>query len=266
MAGLFQVLYGKADGSFRKAEVLNCTDGEPLIIPVKQENWTENICTRPFAVDWDADGDLDLVVGNFDGTFFWFAGEGKGKFGPKPEPINTGNKLLKINGNHSDPFVIDWDGDGDLDLLSGSSSGGVQWSENIAGAGRVPELRPFEELIEPGHAPEFGQLLKEDQLSAPSHATRVWAADVNGDGKLDLLVGDNVTLISPAKGVSEEDFKEQAVAWKKSFDDAMQEMSSGKLDAAKRAKAQEEFRKIYDKRTEFMNEEPTGFVWLYLRK
>ncbi|MFO0845788.1 MAG: hypothetical protein U0797_25965 [Gemmataceae bacterium] len=22
---------------------------------------------------------------------------------------------------HSDPFVIDWDGDGDLDLLSGSS-------------------------------------------------------------------------------------------------------------------------------------------------
>ena len=35
MAGLFQVLYGKADGTFRKAEVLKGTDGEPLIIPIK---------------------------------------------------------------------------------------------------------------------------------------------------------------------------------------------------------------------------------------
>ena len=41
---------------------------------------TENICTRPFAVDWDGDGHLDLVVGNFAGTFYWFKGEGKGKF------------------------------------------------------------------------------------------------------------------------------------------------------------------------------------------
>ena len=29
MAGLFQVLYGKTDGTFRKAEVLKGTDGEP---------------------------------------------------------------------------------------------------------------------------------------------------------------------------------------------------------------------------------------------
>ena len=35
MAGLFQVLYGNADGTFKKAEVLKGTDGEPLIIPIK---------------------------------------------------------------------------------------------------------------------------------------------------------------------------------------------------------------------------------------
>ena len=29
MAGLFQVLYGKGNGTFRKAEVLKGTDGEP---------------------------------------------------------------------------------------------------------------------------------------------------------------------------------------------------------------------------------------------
>ena len=85
MAGLFQVLHGKPDGTFGRAEVLKGTDGKPLIIrnPDRQE-MTENICTRPFAVDWDGDGQLDLVVGNFSGTFYWFKGQGNGKFPPKP--------------------------------------------------------------------------------------------------------------------------------------------------------------------------------------
>ena len=103
---------------------------------------TENICTRPFAVDWDGDGHLDLVVGNFSGTFYWFKGQGKGKFLPRPELIKAGDSPLTIAGAHSDPFVIDWDGDGDLDLLSGSSNGGVQWAENRAGKGKAPELEP----------------------------------------------------------------------------------------------------------------------------
>ena len=34
MAGLFQVLWGKSDGTFKKAAELNGTDGKPLIIPV----------------------------------------------------------------------------------------------------------------------------------------------------------------------------------------------------------------------------------------
>ena len=151
MAGLFQVLYGKPDGTYRKAEILKGTDGEPLIIPIKGEDqWIEKICTRPFAVDWDGDGKLDLVVGNFAGTFYWFKGEGKGKFRPKAEIIRNGKEPLRIQGHHSDPFVIDWDGDGVLDLLSGSSEGGVQWAKNRAGKGESPDLGPFEWLIKPG--------------------------------------------------------------------------------------------------------------------
>jgi hypothetical protein len=37
-------------------------------------------------------------------------------------------------------------------------------------------------------------------------------------------------------------------------------------DQAKRTKASEEFSKIYNQRTEFMKEDRTGFVWLYLQK
>jgi len=267
MAGLFQVLYGKADGTFRKAEVLKGTDGQPLIIPANNDDrMIDKICTRPFAVDWDGDGHLDLVVGNFAGTFYWFKGESKGKFRPKPELIMNGKEPLKIDGHHSDPFVIDWDGDGALDLLSGSSNGGVQWARNRAGKGKPPDLGPFEWLIKPGRTIEYGQLLSEEELTGPTNATRVWVADVNGDGKLDLLVGDSVTLIAPKKGVSVEEFKKKFAAWQKAFQSASKEMSSATADEAKSNKAREEFQKIYNQRTEFMNEEHTGFVWLYLQK
>jgi hypothetical protein len=266
MAGLFQVLYGKADGTFRKAEALKGTDGEPLIIPAKgEEQLTEKICTRPFAVDWDGDGKLDLVVGNFSGTFYWFKGEGKGKFPPKPEPIRAGDSPLKIPGHHSDPFVVDWDGDGDLDLLSGSGGGGVQWAENRAGKGKPPELAPFKPLVAPGPQVEYGQPLAEADLTGPTRATRVWVDDVNGDGKLDLLVGDSVTLISPAKGLSKEEFNKKFEEWQKAFQAASKELNKA-ADEKERAKASEEYNKAYARKKEFMNEEMTGFVWLYLQK
>jgi hypothetical protein len=267
MAGLFQVLYGTADGTFRPAEVLNGTDGEPLIIPIPgKEAQTENICTRPFAVDWDGDGHLDLVVGNFAGTFYWFKGEGEGRFQPKPEQVHSGDSPLRIAGAHSDPFVIDWDGDGDLDLLSGSSQGGVQWAENRAENGKLPELAPFQTLVEAGPPITYGQPLKEDELTGPTSSTRIWVDDLNGDEKLDLLVGDSLTLISPASGLSEEEFKEKFATWQKAIEDASSAMSNAEADEAERTKANEEFYKLYSQRAEFMQEDRTGFVWLYLQK
>src|SRR5262245_28230879 len=246
MAGLFQVLYGKGDGTFRKAEVLKGTDGKPLIIPTKdRDQLTEKICTRPFAVDWDGDGHLDLVVGNFSGTFYWFKGEGKGRFRPTPELIKAGDAPLKIPGAHSDPFVIDWNGDGALDLLSGSSDGGVYWAENVAGKGKPPVLRPFRPLIKPtGPRTADGQILREGDPKGPTHATRIWVDDVNGDGKLDILVGDCVTLISPAKGVSEEQFKEKHADWQKAFKAASAALNSARGDAKAQQKAIDEYQKV----------------------
>jgi hypothetical protein len=268
MAGLFQVLYGKADGTFRKAEVLNGTDGKPLIIPVtskpgKGDDWVNNICTRPFAADWDGDGHLDLVVGSFPGLLYLFKGK-DGKFLPKPEPIKAGDEHLKVEGHHGDPFVVDWDGDGDLDILSGSSEGGVQWAENLAGPGKTPRLEKFRALIQ--HAPQvdYGAILRDTDLKGPLSDTRIWVDDVNSDGKLDILVGDNVSLIAPAGNLSEGEFKQKFADWKKAVGEAAKEMSSG--DAKKQTEARERYQKLYQERSQFMEEERTGFVWLYLRK
>jgi hypothetical protein len=267
MAGLFQVLYGKGDGTFRKAEALKGTDGEPLIIPAKER--TERICTRPFAVDWDGDGHLDLVVGNFAGTFYWFKGEGKGKFAPKPELIKAGGSPLRIMGMHSDPFVIDWDGDGDLDLVSGSKDGGVWWAENKAGKGKTPDLLPFRPLIKPVRPREAGHHITESDLTGPRQSTRVWVADVNGDGKLDLLVGDSVSLVFPAKGVSDEEFHKKYAKWREDFQAVSSALRQAGDDKKARTKAMEEQQKLYQRRKEFMDDERdemTGFVWLYLQK
>lgn len=265
MAGLFQVLWGNPDRTFRKAETLNGTDGEPLVIPAEGDNWTENICTRPFAVDWDGDGHLDLIVGNFPGTFYLFKGEGQGKFAPQAQQLTSGNEPLRIEGVHSDPFVVDFDGDGDLDILSGSSQGGVQWAENIAGPSHPPELKPFRPLIDAGTSRSYDDVLKEADLQGPASSTRVWAADFDGDGKLDLFVGDRVTLRSPAPGLSEEEMKEKHAQWQAAINELALKMNSSS-DEQERIKSQKEFQDLYSRRSEFMTEDLTGFVWLYLRQ
>lgn len=273
MAGLFQVLWGNPDGTFKKPVTLTGTDGKPLIIPCKgEEDIIESICTRPTAVDWDFDGDLDLVVGNFAGTFHLFTGKGGGNFDPKSQPIKAGDATLKLKGKHAahgDPFIVDWDKDGDLDLLSGSSEGGVQWAENTAGPKKPPVLKAFATLIA---APaELINECRPNEVSVPDGSTRVWVADVNSDGKLDVLVGDAINLISPAKDVSEGDFTTRYADWKAASAELQKQMAAATVDGtepdpAKLAPYYERMNKLREHRKEFIDEERTGFVWLYLQK
>lgn len=267
MAGLFQVLWGERGGKFKEAAVLNGTDGKPLIIPTeKDEDYVPKICTRPTAVDWNGDGNLDLIVGNMVGTFYLFAGEGKGNFPQKAEALKADGSQLTVPGQHSDPCVVDWDGDGDLDLLSGSGHGGVYWAENTAGKGKTPELKKFEPLIKASMQDHSWHLLAEDELTGPRRSTRVWAEDVNGDGKFDLLIGDTVTLRYLAKGISKEQYAKRLEKWQKEYHAASKATQDAEGDEEKQEAARKQLNKVYEQRTEFMKEDPTGFVWLCLRK
>jgi hypothetical protein len=265
MAGLFQVLWGTGDG-WKKATVLQGSDGEPLILP-RTDEVTDRICTRPFAVDYDGDGNLDIVSGNFGGTFAMFRGEANGKFAPQATWLENGQGKLQVDA-HSDPFFVDWDKDGDLDLVSGSAQGGVFLFRN-EGTRKAPKWSARQTLLEQaghhGHATDGdGPTLGDAHLKGPSADTRVWVDDVDGDGMLDLLVGDQIVLVHAAKGVDEASAKKQFVAWQKKQQEFFQQ-PQGDGEAAQK-EWQQKYEALEKERDAFARQEMTGFVWLLRQK
>jgi hypothetical protein len=265
MAGLFYVLHGNKDRTFKTAVALDGTDGNPLILPAGrgQEDMVDKICTRPFACDLDGDGKLDIVAGNFRGTFGFFKGEGGGRFGPSASWLEAKGRPMAVAA-HGDPCLVDWDRDGDLDLLSGSAGGGVFLFVN-EGSRTAPKFGARATLVEPaGH--RGGEMRFGDgHCVGPAADTRVWAADVDGDRKLDLLVGDSVTLYHAAAGVDEAAARAKDAEWQKR-QQAHQQSYPRDGDQAARQKWQQDYANLRAERDAFLREERTGFVWLFCHK
>ena len=265
MAGLFYVLDGTKERTFGKPRVLAGSDGEPLILPGRgQDSMIDRICTRPFACDLDGDGKLDIVAGNFRGTFGFFKGEGSGKFSPAATWLMAAGQPMAVD-SHGDPFLVDWDKDGDLDLLSGSAAGGAFLFVN-GGSKTEPKFGARQTLVEPaGHRAQGDAPLGDAHYVGPAADTRVWAADVDGNGKLDLLLGDMVTLYFAAAGVDEATARAKDAEWVKRRD-ALGGSYPREGDEAAQNKWQEDWAKLGTEREAFVREEMTGFVWLLLQK
>ena len=102
----------------------------------------EHHLTSATAVDWDDDGDLDLLLGAYEGALYLCLNEGT-----KTEPVFAEKNLqVKSNGRHltlesglATPITCDWNGDGLFDILCGGSKGGVYYYENT-GRPSEPEV------------------------------------------------------------------------------------------------------------------------------
>jgi hypothetical protein len=78
-------------------------------------------------VDWDGDGRRDLIGCHFENSVRWYRNLGGGTPGEEPRFDDPeGVTILKASSPQmiSGADVIDWNGDGDLDLLTGQGHGG----------------------------------------------------------------------------------------------------------------------------------------------
>ena len=129
----------------------------------------------PTFVDVDGDGDLDAVIGKYDGLISYYVNNGDGTFTEQTNGASDPNPFGDVNvTENASPVFADWDGDGDLDLLVGNKAGELAYFRNDDGAFIALDAteNPFADLsYENDAAPTVG--------------------DVDGDGDLDLIVGDD---------------------------------------------------------------------------
>lgn len=84
----------------------------------------------PAMGDLDGDGDVDMICGEKDGTFWYFENTaGVNNTAVWAAPVRNYNSMDV--GNNSTPQLVDLDRDGDLDLVSGNFSGDVFFYENL---------------------------------------------------------------------------------------------------------------------------------------
>ena len=135
----------------------------------------------PNFADYDGDGDLDLICGEFLDGFTWFENTGS-RAAPR---FAKGRRLpVRMDLEMIAPVAVDWDGDSDPDLIVGDEDGRVAFIENTGKmSGGLPEFLPPRYFRQDAHEVKFGAL-----------ATPV-SFDWDGDGDEDLLCGNTAGYI-----------------------------------------------------------------------
>jgi hypothetical protein len=140
----------------------------------------------PCFADFDRDGDLDIICGEFLDKFTWFENTGSRK-----SPVYAAGRRLQHAGKPLAmdlemivPTAIDWDKDGDVDLIVGDEDGRVAFVENT---GKIVASQPA--FLPPKYFQQQADRVKCGALATPV------AFDWDGDGDQDILAGNTAGYV-----------------------------------------------------------------------
>jgi hypothetical protein len=140
----------------------------------------------PNFADFDNDGDPDLICGEFLDKFSYFENIGSLQHPrlTKSRFLSYRNQILKMDLEMIVPVALDWDKDGDVDLIVGQEDGRVAFLENTGEIiDGLPQFLP----------PDFFQQ-KADEVKFGALVTPV-STDWDGDGDEDLICGNTAGYI-----------------------------------------------------------------------
>ena len=180
----FQNIGSRSDPKYDNGKYLTF-ENEPLKMDLQM--------IVPVAFDWDKDGDFDIVVGQEDGRVALVENTGKIKNNiPQfllPEFFKQEADEVKF-GALITPYNIDWDKDGDDDLICGNTAGYIGYIENI-GNGEFPKWN------EPVYLKADDEIIRiqagyNGSIQGPCEAkwgyTTLSVGDWNFDGLNDIVV------------------------------------------------------------------------------
>jgi hypothetical protein len=147
----------------------------------------------PVAFDWDRDGDLDLICGDEDGRVALLESKGITWEGTPifEKPIYFQQKAHDVKfGALATPYGVDWDQDGDEDIICGNTAGYIGYFENLGG-GENPKWARVKLLKAGGHTIRI-QAGRNGSIQGPAESkwgyTTQTVADWDQDGMLDIVV------------------------------------------------------------------------------
>jgi len=274
---------GLGKGQYQKGEKLKGKDGKEIKL---------GSASTVFAADWNGRGVLDLLVGDIEGNVWLVPNESKAgqpAFG-SPQKLTADGKAIVVPHGDSHPVVADWDGDGVPDLIVGAGDGSVLWYRNV-GTPKEPKLAAAKTLVA---ASSFGQKHPPDVSAKdqPCMRAKVCVIDWNGDGRLDLLVGDAGYTQTEAVKLTEEEKAAQKKAQEeynrllteflplhqeqgKLFQAPANEKPEARAEREKKLREVQEKLKPFNEKTQPLFQamrkgQPSlewhGHVWLFVRK
>jgi len=145
----------------------------------------------PCLADFDGDGDRDLICGEFVNKFTWFENTGTDteiQFARGFRVRTTDGSELAMNLQMIVPTPIDWDKDGDADLIVGDEDGRVAFVENVT-SDQPSKSAGGPVFAPPQYFQQHADWLKFGALATP------YCTDWDGDGDTDILCGNTAGSI-----------------------------------------------------------------------